>query len=100
MHAQGEKALAIPHLSVPDIRSLDWKAMKAAGLKGVVFDKDNTLTEPFSPLVDARLRPSLAACLDTFGSENVVLYSNSAGLAQYDPRGRESREVRINRKKQ
>jgi hypothetical protein len=53
-----------------------------------VFDKDNTLTEPFSLEVDPRLRGSLGACQAAFGASRLVLYSNSAGLEQYDPEGR------------
>ena len=30
---QGNKALALPHLSVTDISSIDWEALRAAGLK-------------------------------------------------------------------
>ena len=30
---QGDKALALPHLSVTDISSIDWEALRAAGLK-------------------------------------------------------------------
>lgn len=44
---QGNEALAIPHVSVPDIRWVDWTAVKRAGFKGAAFDKDNTLTLPF-----------------------------------------------------
>lgn len=39
------------------------------------------------PQVDSRLKSSLAECLATFGAGKVVLYSNSAGLKQYDPEG-------------
>lgn len=85
----GNQALAMPHLSVPDIRSIDWAALSAAGFKGVVFDKDNTLTAPFSLEVEPRLRASLAAAGAAFGGR-LVLYSNSAGLQQYDPHGEEA----------
>lgn len=45
--AQGNEQLAIPHVRVPDMRWVDWKAIKAAGFEGAAFDKDNTLTLPF-----------------------------------------------------
>ena len=56
-------------------------------MQGVVFDKDNTLTEPFAKNVDPRLADSLGVCLREFGGSKVVVYSNSAGLKQYDPEG-------------
>lgn len=43
-HPQSDRPLALPHLSVADIRWVDWRALAAAGFKGCVFDKDNTLT--------------------------------------------------------
>eukprot|EP00967_Tisochrysis_lutea_P034869 scaffold41706_cov17-Tisochrysis_lutea.AAC.3 len=40
------------------------------------------------PQVDPRLTASLAECLHEFGGgRSVALYSNSAGLEQYDPQG-------------
>lgn len=49
---QGHEELAIPHVSVPDIRWVDWKAVKRAGFEGAAFDKDNTLTLPYIEKVD------------------------------------------------
>lgn len=49
---QGNETLAIPHVSVPDIRWVDWAAVKRAGFKGAAFDKDNTLTLPFLEKVE------------------------------------------------
>lgn len=47
MSLQGHEELAIPHVSVPDIRWVDWQAVKRAGFEGAAFDKDNTLTLPY-----------------------------------------------------
>lgn len=88
----GNSSLALPHLSVRDITHVDWEALQAAGFKGCVFDKDNTLTAPFALEVDPPLRRSLDRCMEVFGGR-VVLYSNSAGLEQYDPEGKEAREL-------
>lgn len=87
---QGNQSLAIPHLSVPDISWIDWKALKEAGFKACVFDKDNTLCEPFALAVPAQLLPSFQQCQAAFGPSKLVLYSNSAGLQQYDPQGEEA----------
>jgi phosphatidylglycerophosphatase GEP4 len=75
---------------VPDISWIDWAALARAGFKAVVFDKDNTLCEPFALEVPPHLQPSFAACHVAFGPANLVLYSNSAGLTQYDPAGEEA----------
>jgi phosphatidylglycerophosphatase GEP4 len=83
---QSEQQLAVPHLSVRDLRWIDWSALKAAGFKACVFDKDNTLCEPFAVDIDQKLRGSVEACRAAFGGK-LAIYSNSAGLQQYDPKG-------------
>jgi len=89
---QGDKRKLLPHISVPDIRWLNWKAVRAAGFKGVVFDKDNTLTFPYAPKIHPPLRDALTECRDAF-ADRIVLYSNSAGLLQFDPQGTEAKAV-------
>jgi len=81
------KALSIPHVEVPDIRWVDWRALKNAGFKACVFDKDNTLTVPYERTIEPRVRVALKECIEVFGAENVAVLSNSAGLTQYDPNG-------------
>jgi phosphatidylglycerophosphatase GEP4 len=114
---QHEPSLAVPHISVPDIRWIDWKALRAAGFEAVVFDKDNTLTSPFATGGDEgggggssgaprskssssahngahpRVRGALDEARRVFGPERLALFSNSAGLAQYDPSGKEAEAV-------
>ncbi|PNH03791.1 putative phosphatidylglycerophosphatase, mitochondrial [Tetrabaena socialis] len=85
----GRQSLALPHLAAPDIRHVDWAALRAAGFSGLVFDKDNTLSLPFALEVEPRLQESLSRCLAAFEGR-AVLYSNSAGLQQYDPEGKEA----------
>jgi Mitochondrial PGP phosphatase len=41
-------ALALHSHVASDIRSLPFVSLKQAGITGVVFDKDNTLTAPFA----------------------------------------------------
>eukprot|EP00878_Enallax_costatus_P008614 GHUV01009007.1.p1 GENE.GHUV01009007.1~~GHUV01009007.1.p1 ORF type:complete len:309 (+),score=74.14 GHUV01009007.1:88-1014(+) len=86
---KSNQSLALPHISVPDISWIDWQTIQAAGFKVCIFDKDNTISEPFALTVPAKLLPSFQQCQQVFGS-NVVLYSNSAGLYQYDPKGEEA----------
>ncbi|RKO95665.1 hypothetical protein CXG81DRAFT_24038 [Caulochytrium protostelioides] len=80
-------ALARPHQQVPDIRHVDWAALKKTHqMTHVLFDKDNTLTAPYAPTVWPPLRASLRACQATFGADRVYVHSNSIGSAD-DPRG-------------
>ncbi|OVA18936.1 Mitochondrial PGP phosphatase [Macleaya cordata] len=78
-----DRHLALPHLTVQDIRLIDWAEMKRRGFRGVVFDKDNTLTVPYSLSLWPPLSSSLEQCRSVFG-DNVVVFSNSAGLRQFD----------------
>ncbi|KAL4854406.1 putative phosphatidylglycerophosphatase [Chlorella vulgaris] len=87
--ALSDQPLALPHLSVADLRWIDWPALKAAGFRGCVFDKDNTLTEPYELELHPHVRDSLAECSRVFEGR-LVLYSNSAGLQQFDPDGKEA----------
>ncbi|KXZ50576.1 hypothetical protein GPECTOR_16g751 [Gonium pectorale] len=88
----GRQSLALPHIAVPDIRHVDWEGLRAAGFRGLVFDKDNTLSEPFALHVEPRLQSSLSRCMAAFEGR-AVLYSNSAGLKQYDPDGKEAEQL-------
>lgn len=83
---QGHPELSMPHVSVPDIRWVDWRALRAAGFKGCVFDKDNTLTEPYVLGIHEPLAASMRHCMETFEG-NIAVLSNSAGLQEFDPKG-------------
>lgn len=65
-------------------------ALKRAGFKGCVFDKDNTLTAPYALEIHPEVQEALLHCREAFGDDALVLYSNSAGLTQYDPAGDEA----------
>jgi hypothetical protein len=83
---QKQNRWALPHVSVPSVAWLDWEAIRRAGFAGCVFDKDNTLTEPYAEEVAAQLLPSLRRCQKAFDGR-LVLFSNSVGLSQFDPHG-------------
>ncbi|KAL2649697.1 hypothetical protein R1flu_017825 [Riccia fluitans] len=87
-----EHHLAIPHVSVPDISWIDWKALRARGFEAVVFDKDNTLTAPYGQSIWPSLVESLEECRATF-SGRLALLSNSAGLYQFDADGAEANKL-------
>nr|GLL47253.1 uncharacterized protein LOC109162082 isoform X1 [Ipomoea trifida] len=85
-----KKHLVIPHIAVPDIRYIDWAELKRRGFEGVVFDKDNTLTFPYSLRLWSPLRSSIEQCKALFGN-NIAVFSNSSGLFEYDPDGRNAK---------
>ncbi|CAL0314635.1 unnamed protein product [Lupinus luteus] len=82
--------LTLPHISVPDIRYIDWAELHRRGFKGVVFDKDNTITVPYSLTPWPPLESSLDRCKLEFGP-HVAVFSNSAGLREYDHDGSKAR---------
>lgn len=84
----------MPHIGVPNIAALNWGALRKAGFKGCVFDKDNTLTEPYAHIVAPHLTASLDECKKQFDGQ-VVVYSNSAGLAEFDPEGERSEGLQL-----
>ncbi|KAK9063875.1 hypothetical protein SSX86_017747 [Deinandra increscens subsp. villosa] len=84
----------MPHVSVPDVRYIDWAALKRKGFEGVVFDKDNTLTVPYSSDLWEPLTASVESCKSVFG-DNIAIFSNSAGLQEYDPDGRKARVLEL-----
>ncbi|CAI9089070.1 OLC1v1023572C1 [Oldenlandia corymbosa var. corymbosa] len=87
-----DKQLVVPHIAVPDIRYIDWAELKRRGFKGVVFDKDNTLTAPYSLSLWPPLGSSVALCKSLFG-DNIAVFSNSAGLEEYDPDGKKAKAL-------
>ncbi|KAL6570832.1 hypothetical protein OROGR_000382 [Orobanche gracilis] len=96
-----DRHLAIPHVTVPDIRHINWAELKNRGFEGVVFDKDNTITAPYSLCLWAPLGSSVEQCKSSFHN-NIAVFSNSAelisvpcllktvGLHEYDPAGRKA----------
>mmetsp|Transcript_7854 Transcript_7854/g.24746 ORF Transcript_7854/g.24746 Transcript_7854/m.24746 type:complete len:226 (-) Transcript_7854:26-703(-) len=72
--------LLLPHVSIKHVSRLDVDALRAAGVGGLVLDKDNTLTPPY---LDAEPDADVAALLSraraAFGDDKVVVLSNSAG---------------------
>lgn len=72
------KSLAIPHFSIQDISKICPIKLKQHGFKGLIFDKDNTLTAPYKN----HIFPSISAPFKEFQSvfgDNIIIISNSAG---------------------
>ncbi|KAH0829104.1 hypothetical protein J3R83DRAFT_2570 [Lanmaoa asiatica] len=70
---------ALPHVIVPDIRQLDFLALRKAGYRGAVFDKDNCLTIPYKDSLVPQLEDAWKECRAVFGEGAVLIVSNSAG---------------------
>lgn len=73
-----QQHLALPPVSVRDVTYIDWTELHKRGFKGVVFDKDNTITVPYSFKLWGPLESSIQHCKSVFGN-NVAVFSNSAG---------------------
>ena len=90
---QMDASLTVPHVDCESIQDIDWFKLKQAGFTAVIFDKDNTLTIPYATDVYPPLLESVKECTQAFGNERVCVYSNSAGLEQYDPNGMEAKHL-------
>jgi len=69
-----------------DIRHLNFTALKKAGYRGAVFDKDNCLTHPHKDVVVPEIQEAWDECKRIFGDGNILIVSNSAGT-WLDPGG-------------
>lgn len=74
-----EPSLMLPHVTVPDLSAIDFARLRSAGFVGLVLDKDNTLTAPYSDVVEPSLVRAIEAAKEVFGPRGVAVLSNSAG---------------------
>ncbi|GAA5844332.1 hypothetical protein JCM9279_001773 [Rhodotorula babjevae] len=77
-----------PALRVPSIASLDLTRLRnEAQVTGIVIDKDNCIARPRSDTLadDPLLHQAWRDLVDTFGPDNVLVVSNSAGDHRKDP---------------
>ncbi|CAG8775885.1 21111_t:CDS:2 [Cetraspora pellucida] len=73
--------LAVPHIIIDDIRDIKFDLLKRKGIKALAFDKDNTLTTPYASEIYPPFKNAWQECKKQFGSENIIIISNSAGTA-------------------
>ncbi|KAM0789783.1 hypothetical protein ACM66B_006636 [Microbotryomycetes sp. NB124-2] len=73
-----------PTLKVPNIASLRFDALKQRGITGIVIDKDNCITRPLVDDLDPSLHNAWHDLVATFGPENILVVSNSAGTLAKD----------------
>ncbi|ETW01985.1 HAD phosphatase, family IIIA, variant 2 [Aphanomyces invadans] len=92
--------LLVPHLSVKDLNDIPFAQLHAMGFKGIVFDKDNTLTVPHAYEIVPHIQDALRNSQRIFGMDRVVVFSNSAGssddLPNFDGATRVESELKVN----
>ncbi|KAJ1965667.1 hypothetical protein GGI12_000614 [Dipsacomyces acuminosporus] len=84
--------LLMPHLAVPDVRSIPYRKLRDHGIKYLVFDKDNCLTAPYVDHIHPDFAPAWSQCLSLFPRKHILIVSNSAGTPD-DKGGQAAREV-------
>jgi phosphatidylglycerophosphatase GEP4 len=73
-------SLVVPHVSVDNISQVNYAALKEqAGIRAIIFDKDNTLTAPYAMEIHPLAASGLETAKQVFGTDNVAIMSNSAG---------------------
>ena len=74
-----QPSLALPHVEAASVADVNFRCLRAAGCQGVIFDKDNTLTDPYVDTLHPSLADALREARNAFGEGNVAVLSNSAG---------------------
>ncbi|KAG5645407.1 hypothetical protein DXG03_006231 [Asterophora parasitica] len=87
--------VVLPSIVVKDIRHLDFVALRKAGYRGAVFDKDNCITLPHKDTLVPAIQHAWDECRNAFGEGNVIIVSNSAGTS-LDPGGIQCESVTYN----
>lgn len=92
-----EPKCLLPHQQHVDITTINFRQLKARGFKGIVFDKDNTLTLAHEIPLHPKLKTTVEECKKIFGHGKVIIFSNSAGssddLPQFDLAEKLEREM-------
>ena len=71
--------LALPHMRVGCVADLDFEKLYELGFRGVCFDKDNTLSIPYSFELDSSIEKKFNTACSVFGLDFVKVVSNTAG---------------------
>ncbi|RHY30165.1 hypothetical protein DYB32_007387 [Aphanomyces invadans] len=83
-----------------NLNDIPFAQLHAMGFKGIVFDKDNTLTVPHAYEIVPHIQDALRNSQRIFGMDRVVVFSNSAGssddLPNFDGATRVESELKVN----
>lgn|SRR3990167_3856243 len=75
------RAFLIPHQVVTDVTLISFINLKNSGYKYVIFDKDNTLTAPYSEeFYSDSIKEKCDEAIQIFGEKNVAIFSNTLGF--------------------
>jgi phosphatidylglycerophosphatase GEP4 len=72
-------ALAIPQQEITLLSDLNVRMLKGAGIKYIVFDKDNTLCHTYSDELHPSVVNKVNECKQEFSPSSVAILSNSVG---------------------
>jgi phosphatidylglycerophosphatase GEP4 len=84
--------LFMPHFEAKNLSAINFAALKQRGIKGVILDKDNTITAPYQYHVHPDCQAGLRACQHEFGAR-AAIFSNTAG-SSYDKSGLKARLIK------
>lgn len=74
------------HILLIDVSEIDWTRLKDEyGIAAICFDKDNTLTAPYSQNLHLSVIESIEKCRQVFKGR-IAVFSNSIGSFNYDPK--------------
>ena len=77
-----------PDIKRKSVRGLDYHALKALGIRYIIFDKDNTLTKTYNgEFYDQDVEESFQKGVEVFGVKNVGILSNSMEKDRKDWKG-------------
>jgi phosphatidylglycerophosphatase GEP4 len=86
--------LIVPHVSVATCSDINYDALaQYAGIQAIIFDKDHTLTLPYSQQLHPLCQFGVEAAHRVFGKHRVAILSNSAGTASDDPNNDDARAI-------
>eukprot|EP00741_Cyanophora_paradoxa_P000845 tig00000444_g816.t1 len=87
-----EPHLGVPHQRVQHLSELRFDLLRKAGARGLIFDKDNTLTAPFIDEIHPAAREPLRRAEQVFGRDKIVVVSNSVGCRKDPPPHAQAKE--------
>jgi len=76
--------LLVPHISVRDINSINFRKLREKGIKGIISDKDDVLTWQYVNQIYSRVKDKVAEIKAVYGNRALVR-SNCAGVRFEDP---------------
>lgn len=69
---------------------------KTVDVRAVVLDKDNCFAAPHSNTIHPSNTETFSALLKEYSADNLLIVSNSSGLASKDPSGAQAEELEFN----